>query len=382
MATPDHTPLGRGYDSALSYFHHLNDYWDEQFYDTAASTGLAECDGFAGYDKWRPVDLWLASGGTEGPAHGLNNSLEQCSIATKEYCFPSDDSIATAAKECPAYPGHGDQPGTSTKAAAAEGCEYEDGLFESTVLRRISEHDPATPLFLMWALHIVHAPLQVPRRFLEAYASVATDDWRRQRYLAMVSYMDAAVANVTGALKARGMWQDTLLVLTSDNGGAVYRNGSAGANNYPLRGGKASHFEGGVRVNAFVAGGWLPPPMHGRKLSGLGAVWDWYGTFAALGGVDPTDARAAAAGLPPIDSVNLWPYISCQAASSGRSQLGLGSSSCVKTWAECINEWGLAPSTTVVNGLLADFGAPGAPPVPEAAGRLWKVLVGLIPMDG
>ena len=52
--------------------------------------------------------------------------------------------------------------------------------------------------------------------------------------------------------------------------------------------------------------------MRGGKLSGLAAVWDAYATFAALAGADPTDHRAAAAGLPAIDSVDLWPYFSGQ----------------------------------------------------------------------
>jgi hypothetical protein len=95
-----------------------------------------------------------------------------------EYCFPSNNSIAVAAKECPAYP-------------ASSSCVYEDGLFQSEVTSWIQDHDTAgPPMFLFWALHIVHAPLQVPKVFLDAYADVATDDWRRQRYLAMVRYMD------------------------------------------------------------------------------------------------------------------------------------------------------------------------------------------------
>merc|ERR1711933_45887 len=108
-----------------------------------------------------------------------------------------------------------------------------------------------------------------------------------------------------------------------------YRNGSAGASNFPLRGGKASNWEGGIRVNAFVSGGFLPYASRGRKLSGLSTLWDWYGTFATLAGVDPFDHRAHAASLPPVDSVNLWPYIVGDAQTSPRTSVALGSSSCV-----------------------------------------------------
>ena len=48
-----------------------------------------------------------------------------------------------------------------------------------------------------------------------------------------------------------------------------------GANNYPLRGGKASNWDGGIRVPAFVSGGVVAPAMRGTKLYGLSGLWDW-----------------------------------------------------------------------------------------------------------
>lgn len=69
--------------------------------------------------------------------------------------------------------------------------------------------------------------------------------------------------------------------------------------------------EGGIRVNAWVSGGLIAakyPHMVGTKLTGLTSIADFYATVAGVAGVDPTDHKAAAAKLPPIDSVNLWPY--------------------------------------------------------------------------
>ena len=43
---------------------------------------------------------------------------------------------------------------------------------------------------------------------------------------------------VVAALKSTGIWQNALVTLSADNGGPIYRNGAAGANNFPLRGGK------------------------------------------------------------------------------------------------------------------------------------------------
>jgi hypothetical protein len=67
------------------------------------------------------------------------------------------------------------------------------------------------------------------------------------------------------------------MVFSADNGGPIYRWGDPGANNFPLRGGKASNWEGGIRVNAFVSGGAVPVSMQGTKATGLIALWDWYG---------------------------------------------------------------------------------------------------------
>merc|ERR1711920_194449 len=115
-----------------------------------------------------------------------------------------------------------------------------------------------------------------------------------QAMYGMVSVADEGLANVTKALKAKGMWENTLLVVSADNGGCL---GAAGSN-FPLRGGKYSYFEGGIRVNSFVSGGILPKAMRGRNLSTPIHVCDWYATFSRLAGVDPQDS---AKGVPPID---------------------------------------------------------------------------------
>jgi arylsulfatase A-like enzyme len=66
----------------------------------------------------------------------------------------------------------------------------------------------------------------------------------------MASAADEVLGNLTVALKAKDMWQDTLLVYTSDNGGPAGQASSGhSGNNFPLRGGKTNVFEGGIRVS-------------------------------------------------------------------------------------------------------------------------------------
>jgi len=266
MATPDHTPHGRGYDTSLHYFHHANDYWTER-------TGVCGPQNI--------VDLW----NTDHPAVNLTD------------------------------------PATCSQLAQT-GCVYEDQLFQNHVISTINNHDPSTPLFLYWAPHNVHEPLEVPDEFLTKFYFI--DVRARHFYQAMVNYMDTAIGNVVAALKSKGLYDNTLIVFSADNGGPIYNNGTAGANNYPLRGGKMSNWEGGVRVNAFASGGFIPPSQRGTKKEDLIALWDWYSTFSYLAGVDPTDERAALAKLPPIDSLNMWPYLSGEVAASPRTEVALG----------------------------------------------------------
>ena len=61
--------------------------------------------------------------------------------------------------------------------------------------------------------------------------------------------LDYGVSNVTGALAANGYWNNTVVIFVSDNGGPLDHT-----TNYPLRGGKHTFWEGGVRVVGFVSG--------------------------------------------------------------------------------------------------------------------------------
>lgn len=287
MATDDHTPQGRGYDTSLGYFHHMNDCY-QLYYDSDAGKGNCS-NGSDHSSQVYPKDLWQNS--SAAPA-SLVNPPDCIAYAGhhSQLCQVSEERV------CGAYPGF---PGRDKPH-----CTHEEDRFAAHVLEDIlPSHSPATPLFLFWAFHITHAPLQVPGRFLDRFASIP--DWRRRRYAASVAMMDEHIGALVDALKDKGMWNDTLVFMSSDNGGAVYRNGSAGANNFPLRGGKTSNWEGGIRVNAFVSGGALPGPAVGTRRDGLTAVWDWYATMAEAAGItDIFDQRAAKAGLPPVDSIS------------------------------------------------------------------------------
>ncbi len=105
------------------------------------------------------------------------------------------------------------------------------------------------------------------------------------------------IANITQALDAKGMLDDTLIVFTTvcfaesprldhqDNGG----QNCYGGNNWPLRGNKATVWEGGVRGNGFVSGWGVPEALKNTTYSGLMHVTDWLPTLARIANVSITD---------------------------------------------------------------------------------------------
>lgn len=284
MATPDHTPYGRGYESFVGYFQHANNYWRKN----------------AGIMSTGEVDICL-------------NSFTDLFMHNSTYRGGVRDSVSMS-PACLHDPNH------------HPAC-YEEFLFKERALAVVREHDTdiaAAPLFLFYAFHLLHSPLQVPESYLTrideliwAGSGDKIDTQNRRLYAAMILYMDEVIGELVEALKTKGMWDNTLVVFSSDNGGAIYEPGSA--NNHPLRGGKYSDFEGGVRVNAFVSGGLIPQDKRGTVHSGIISIADWYGTLCELAGVDSFDYAAARANellrqqglplLPAVDSVAQWGFI-------------------------------------------------------------------------
>jgi len=191
----------------------------------------------------------------------------------------------------------------------------------------IARHNLAKPLFMYVALAEGHAPYdEVPRH--SAAAISCSEDTKEcdklRNYRGMIACADEATRNITEALQRQNMWKDTLMVWSSDNGAAPKGMGS----NAPFRGHKGNMLEGGVRVVALLAGGALPPTAP-PKFEGIVHVADWFATFAALAGIDdPSDPDAVQQGLPDIDSINMWPYLTGEngddGLSSGRTELLLG----------------------------------------------------------
>lgn len=154
----------------------------------------------------------------------------------------------------------------------------------------LRSHDPHTPLFLYLSLQAPHTPLQVPDHFLHHYNF--RGNRLRRHYAAMLSYLDAGVGQVVQALKTNGLYQNSVLIYSSDNGGQPLSGGS----NWPLRGGKGTYWEGGIRAVGFVHS-----PLLKRKgvvSRALIHVSDWFPTLLALAGARQSHQR--------LDGHNVW----------------------------------------------------------------------------
>eukprot|EP01084_Bolivina_argentea_P151763 264864_1 len=292
--TPSHIPLGRGYDTSMIYNSGGNDYFTQLEYYPPNEAPCTE--------NGKPItlyDFW----GNGKPLYDL------------------------------------------------AGTNYEEFLFENELNKLIDNFTQQTePFFLVYAPHLIHAPQQIPKEYLtlhdnDVYNCSKLDYYVypgfnnsngngvnfkcRSIYESMVTLLDTIVGNLTRRLKENNLWNNTLMIFSSDNGGPLQLPCCA-ANNYPLRGGKISPWEGGIRAAAFVSGGYLPRSRVGQIENGLMHLADWYTTFCSMLGIDPFDEKGAKYGLPPVEGYNVWPMISGINTTSPRTLLPIDNTTLIE----------------------------------------------------
>ncbi len=148
------------------------------------------------------------------------------------------------------------------------------------------------PFFLYLAYNAPHTPLQATRQDYDALSGIS--DHTTRVYAAMVRQLDRRIGDLMAHLKREGLDENTLVVFTSDNGGAWY-TGIEG-HNAPYRGWKATFFEGGIRVPLFMR--WPGGIAAGTVAQAPGSHLDMFATFAAIAGAAIPSDRA-------MDSINL-----------------------------------------------------------------------------
>lgn len=117
------------------------------------------------------------------------------------------------------------------------------------------DYEPERPFFLYLAHHAVHTPVEGKEPMVEHYRGKLKPEMHHQNaaYAAMVQSLDESVGRVRADLERRGIAGNTVIIFTSDNGGYINRYKDQNVtNNYPLRSGKGSLYEGGVRVPLMI----------------------------------------------------------------------------------------------------------------------------------
>lgn len=120
---------------------------------------------------------------------------------------------------------------------------------------RVVDRAGEQPFFLYLAHHAVHTPLEAKRADVEYFAARVRPGMKHggATYAAMTRTLDESVGRVLARLEERGLAKNTIVLFASDNGGAVHQNGGRPiTNNAPLRSGKGSLYEGGIRVPLMV----------------------------------------------------------------------------------------------------------------------------------
>ncbi|MGZ4962969.1 MAG: sulfatase-like hydrolase/transferase [Limisphaerales bacterium] len=175
------------------------------------------------------------------------------------------------------------------------GTEYFSDAFGREACDYITHHKDE-PWFLYLAFNAVHTPMDATDDRFKKLANI--QDKKRRTYAAMMLGLDDNVGRVLNKLAETGQTENTYVIFISDNGGPVMPGTTMNAShNDPLRGGKRTTLEGGIRVPFIVS-------WKGHVKPGV------YDNMAIQLDLTATALNIAGADTKNIDGVNLLPYLS------------------------------------------------------------------------
>ena len=207
-------------------------------------------------------------------------------------------------------------PGAALNLGTPGAPTGEDYLTDDLTARAVdfigSDRADESPFLLYLAHFAVHTPIQAPQGDTARFAAREERGWKGHRYpeyAAMVEALDRSVGQIRAALEREGLADNTYIVFMADNGGvdwqvgrdvpavrvapgAAYEGDPPPTSNTPFRGGKATLYEGGVRVPLIVwgprsrGGGWQHRPVD---------MTDIFPTLLELAGRDPRPLYADSA---------------------------------------------------------------------------------------
>ena len=171
------------------------------------------------------------------------------------------------------------------------------------------------------AFQNVHWPLEAPAELVARFENSTGGNHGRALVCAMAAFLDEAVGNVTRAIATAGLDNNTIVIFVSDNGGPTHNDESTWSNNFPLRGGKNTLWEGGTRVLAAVKGPGIAP---GTLLEHPVHATDWLPSLVSMATGGEDFRSFAPPGEPAYeegDGLDVWATITGAAATPQRDWL-------------------------------------------------------------
>ncbi|WNC69166.1 sulfatase-like hydrolase/transferase [Thalassotalea nanhaiensis] len=165
------------------------------------------------------------------------------------------------------------------------------------------------PFFLYASFNAPHAPLQAPQKDIDLYKHIKNEN--RRIYAAMIHRLDENVGKIVAELKANNVYDNTVIVFLSDNGGPGTGKKSRTVN-APFRGSKGILLEGGIHVPFIMS--WPNGLKANSRYEHPITTLDLTPTFVALAGGEilPKDK---------IDGVNVYPYLTGENTGNPNQQM-------------------------------------------------------------
>jgi arylsulfatase A-like enzyme len=191
----------------------------------------------------------------------------------------------------------GGRGGVSAIRRGTRVVEEENYLTETFTQEAVAfiEKHTSRPFFLYVPYTAVHQPLQVTQNYYDRFPHI--EDESTRIFVAMVSSMDDSVGSILDALERNGLEENTMVIFLSDNGAGV----ADYCSNEPLRLGKQTLFEGGVRVPFSIK--WPGQVPAGMTYEHPVSALDIFPTALAAAGRDEPSSNGAG------DGVDLMPYL-------------------------------------------------------------------------
>lgn len=178
-----------------------------------------------------------------------------------------------------------------TERLSSEVCDYIEANSEET-------------FFVNFWLYNVHMPLQAKQDKIDKYKTLVDSTAKHQNatYAAMVEHTDDAVGKIIAKLKEKGLYENTIILFSSDNGGLIGNPNKTVTNNAPLRSGKGDIYEGGVRVPTII---YAPKQeIEHKEIDEPIISMDYYPTLMELTGISSSKTQAQT-----LDGISLLPLM-------------------------------------------------------------------------